>query len=134
MSNPPLIDAVRNWVHFDNLCVMLTRQIATARSMRATFEERVLSLLGGTKRLRIQGAFLEPTTKRTNINLNWTTLEESLHKYYESNKKPDETENILNFMRENRVTKSTLYLKKTPLIDNIDKMTVENNPSNLITQ
>ena len=89
MSSPTLVDSVRNWVHFDNLCIMLSRQIATARNMRATFEDRVLSLLGSTKRLRIKGALLEPAVKKTNINLNWTTLEESLHKYFDSVKKPD---------------------------------------------
>ena len=58
MSNQTLIDAVRNWVHFDNLCTMLNRQMNTARNMRANFEEKVLTLMGGTKRLRIQGAGL----------------------------------------------------------------------------
>ena len=134
MSNQSLVDAVRNWVHFDNLCTMLTRQISTARNMRATFEERVLALLGGTKRLRIQGAFLEPATKKTNVNLNWTTLEEGLHKYYENSQKPDETENILNFMRENRGTKSTSYLKKTPLIEGANSLNIAGTPKNTITQ
>lgn len=126
MSNPTLVDSVRNWVHFDNLCIMLSRQIATARNMRATFEDRVLSLLGSTKRLRIKGALLEPAVKKTNINLNWTTLEESLHKYFDSVKKPDQTEEILNFMRENRGTKSSSYLKKTPLIDDVENVAVTN--------
>jgi len=112
---------------------MLTRQIATARNMRATFEERVLALLGGTKRLRVQGALLEPATKKTNIHLNWTTLEEALHKYYETSKKTDETENILNFMRENRGTKSTSYLKKTVLIEDSNIMNVVDTPKNTIT-
>ena len=115
MSNESLIDAVRNWVHFDNVCAMLSRQIVTARNMRNTFEERILAQLGSTKRLKIQGATLEPATRRNSVNLNWSVLEESLHKYYTTQKKTDETDAILKFMRENRETKTTVYLKKTPL-------------------
>lgn len=117
MSNNELVDAVRNWVHFDNLNAMFSRQIQTARNMRNTFEEKILALLGKTKRLRIQGAILEPVTKKNNMPLNWTTLEESLHKYYESTQKKDETEAILAFMKENRGSKMVTFLKKTPLIE-----------------
>ena len=117
MSSQELIDAVRNWVHFDNLNIMLARQVQTARNMKNTFEERVLSLLGKTKRLRIQGAILEPASRKNTVGLNWTVLEESLHKYYLTNKKHDDTEEILAFLKENRGSKMTTYLKKTPLID-----------------
>jgi hypothetical protein len=117
MSNNELVDAVRNWVHFDNLNAMFSRQIQTARNMRNTFEEKILALLGKTKRLRIQGAMLEPVTKKNNMPLNWTTLEESLHKYYESTQKKDETDAILAFMKENRGSKMVTFLKKTPLIE-----------------
>jgi hypothetical protein len=117
MSNNELVDAVRNWVHFDNLNAMFSRQIQTARNMRNTFEEKILALLGKTKRLRIQGAILEPVTKKNNMPLNWTTLEESLHKYYETTQKKDETDAILAFMKENRGSKMVTFLKKTPLIE-----------------
>jgi hypothetical protein len=117
MSNNELVDAVRNWVHFDNLNAMFSRQIQTARNMRNTFEEKILALLGKTKRLRIQGAMLEPVTKKNNMPLNWTTLEEALHKYYESSQKKDETDAILAFMKENRGSKMVTFLKKTPLIE-----------------
>lgn len=87
MSNQELIDAVQNWVHFDNLNIMLAKQVVTARNMKNTFEEKILNLLGNIKRLRIQGAILEPATRKNSLGLNWTVLEESLHKYYESTKK-----------------------------------------------
>ena len=117
MSNQALIDAVRNWVHFDNLCSALGRQINTARNMRNTFEDKVLELLGSVKRLRIQGAILEPATRRSSVSLNWTTLEESLHKYFAEKRRPDETDAILTFLRDNRGTKSTTYLKKITLTE-----------------
>jgi len=115
MSNQtPLADAVRNWVHFDNLCSNLSKQIITARNFKNRFEEQVLSLLGNAKRLRIQGAFLEPATKNSSVTLNWTTLEETLHKYYRDNNKPDETASLLKFLKDNRGQKTNVYLKKLP--------------------
>jgi len=129
MSNQELIDAVRNWVHFDNLNAMFSKQIQTARNMRNVFEEKILSLLGQTKRLRIQGAILEPITKKTNAPLNWTTLEESLHKYFEANKRKDETEAILNFMKENRGSKQITFLKKSPY-DEAAMQAITNNIQN----
>lgn len=118
-GNNELVDAVRNWVHFDNLNAMFSRQVQTARNMRNTFEEKILNLIGNTKRLRIQGAILEPVTKKNNMPLNWTTLEEALHKYYANKKQAghDETDEILNFMKENRGSKMTTFLKKTPFIE-----------------
>jgi len=117
MSDQTLIDAVRNWVHFDNLCMMLTRQMGTARNMRASFEEKVLSMMAGAKRLRIKGAILEPSTRRNSASLSWTGLEETLHRYYTTKGKPDETAAILEFLKENRTVKSVVYLKKTPLTE-----------------
>jgi hypothetical protein len=96
---------------------MLNKQMVTARNMKASFEERVLSLMAGTKRLRIQGAILEPASKKSATSLSWTGLEEALHKYYSTNKKTDETAAILAFLRDNRGSKSQIYLKKTALTE-----------------
>jgi hypothetical protein len=70
MSNQPLADAVHNWIHFDNLCTNLTKQMTTARNLRNNYEQQVLSLIGKTKRLRIKGAYLEPATKNNSVTLN----------------------------------------------------------------
>jgi len=113
MSQQDLIDAVRNWVHFDNLNLNLAKQIVTARNMKNTFEEKVLKLLGKTKRLRIQGALLEPATRTNSMPLNWGLLEDSLKKYYEHENKPDETEKIIAFLKENRGSKTVTHIKKT---------------------
>ena len=120
MSNTePLADSVRNWVHFDNLCTMLTKQLISARNMKKKFDEQIISLIGGIKRIKIHGAVLEMTTRRNSIPLNWTILEESLHKYYEKNKKTDETDDIINFLQDNRGTKVTTFMKK--IVDEVPK-------------
>ena len=119
MSNQALADAVRNWVHFDNLCTNLNKQMTTARNLRNKFEEQVLSLLGNTKRLRIQGEVLEPSTRNNSVTLNWTTLEETLHKYYSDSKKPDETAALLKYLKDNRGQKSTVFLKRTAVDESV---------------
>jgi len=107
-----LVDAVRNWVHFDNLCNNLSKQTITARNLKSRYEEEVLKHMGTTKRLRIAGAILEPSTKNTSATLNWTTLEEMLHKYYSDNKKTDETLALLKYLKDNRGQKTATFLKK----------------------
>lgn len=135
-NNAPLVDAVRNWVHFDNLCTNLTKQMTTARNLRSRYEEQVLGLLGNTKRLRISGCYLEPCTKNSCVTLNWTTLEEQLNHYFTDCNKPNETMMIIKFMKENRGQKSTLYLKKLPLDDEnlATATTATTAPKNAITQ
>lgn len=111
-DSDPLSDAVRNWVHFDNLYAMLLKQANSALSMKKTFEERVLSLMGNTKRINVNSAVLEPVTRKNSISLNLDTLEESLHKYYENNKKTDETAKIIAFIQQSQGTKTTRFIQK----------------------
>ena len=60
---------------------------------------------------------LEPATRKNSVSLNWGSLEESLHKYYSAQKRTDETDAVLKFIKENREIKTSTYLKKTPLVD-----------------
>jgi len=92
--------------------------MTTARNLKNKFEESVLSLLGNVKRLRIQGAILEPATRNNSVSLNWTTLEETLHKYYADTKKPDDTAALLKFLKEHRGQKTTVFLKRMPIDEN----------------
>jgi hypothetical protein len=117
MSNQPLVDAVKNWVHFDNLCINLAKQMTTARNLKNNFETQILSQLGKVKRLRIKDAYLEPVSKTISVPLNWTGLEETLHQYYAEKKRTDETGEIIEFLKNNRNQKTTVVLKKMLLED-----------------
>lgn len=112
-----LVEAVRHWVHFDNLAESLQKQVTNARSMRTTFEEKILRFLdAGTMRgatLEITGATLTRAMRPKTTDLSWSFLETSLHEYYKSRGKPDETEAILEFIQSKRDTKQIPYLKKT---------------------
>ena len=112
-----LIDAVRHWVHFDNLAETLTKQVGNARTMRSTYEDRVLKHLENANMknaiLQINGATLQRSSRFKATDLSWGFLEEQLHEYYKSKGKPDDTNNIIEFIQRSRGGKNIEYLKKT---------------------
>ena len=112
-----LVDAVRHWVHFDNLAESLTKQVTNARSMRSSFEDRILRLLHNTGMsnavLQITGATLQRATKPKQSDLSWTYLEANLHEFYKTKGKPDDTAAIMEFLQSKRTTKTVEYIKKT---------------------
>jgi hypothetical protein len=65
--------------------------------------------------LQITGATLQKATRSKSVDLSWTYLESSLHDYYKTKGKLDETAAILEFLQSHRGVKTTDYLKKTPL-------------------
>jgi len=117
--NADLIDAVRHWVHFDNLAETLTKQVTNARNMRNTFEEKILKLLEapGLKNavLQLNGATLQKQTKFKSSDLTWGFLEEQLKDYYLAKGKQDESKQILEFIHKRRGGKNVDSLKKTIL-------------------
>jgi hypothetical protein len=124
-----LIEAVRSWVHFDNLAESLNKQVNNVRSMRTTYEEKVLRMLENTGMrnavLQITGATLQRQTRVKPVDLSWSLLEEQLHEYYKINRKQDETSQIIDFIQKNRGSKSVEYLKKTSSAD----ISAKKNPS-----
>jgi hypothetical protein len=114
-ANKDLIEAVRHYVHFDNLAEALNKQVANARNMRAQYENKILTNLevSGMKNavLQINGATLQRASRIQSNPLGWGFLEEHLHSYYKN--RPDETKAILDFLQTHRGAKTTEYLKKT---------------------
>ena len=112
-----LVDSVRHWVHFDNLAESLQKQVTNARTMRTTFEDKILTHLeaGPMKGavLQITGATLQKATRPKTTDLSWSFLETSLHEYYRAKGKPDETTALLEFLQSKRDTRAIPYLKKT---------------------
>lgn len=111
-----LSDAVRNWVHFDNLAENLNKQVQNARTLRSKYETQVLELLETSgmpnATLKVNGASLQRANRFKQTDLSWTMLEEQLHEYYKQQRKPDETGAVLEFLQKNRGGKSVAYLKK----------------------
>jgi hypothetical protein len=118
-----LVDAVRNWVHFDNLAESLNKQVTNARNLRAQHETNVLKLLETTgmqnATIQITGATLQRSQKSKPTDLSWGYLEEQLHNYYKTKGKPDETSTIISFLHDHRGIKNQEYLKKTVTADKL---------------
>jgi hypothetical protein len=116
-SSTELVDAVRHWVHFDNLAESLNKQVINARNMRNTFEKKVLTLLDTigmhNATLKITGATLQRATKPKQTDLSWSFLENSLHEYHKTIGKSDDTDKIIAFIQKQRIIQNVEYLKKT---------------------
>jgi hypothetical protein len=111
-----IANLIRNYVHYDNLVTNFQKQTQNARIVRDDFEKRTINELkvSGMENAIIQivGGKLKVVEEKHSSPLSFKSLEESLHKYYQFNKKPDETSNIIKFIKENREFETSLKLKK----------------------
>lgn len=111
-----LVDAVRNWVHFENLSETLSKQAYNARTMKTKYETEVIRLLEvqniKNAKIKITGATLQCVQRTKAGDLSWSFLEEHLQNYFKTKGKIDETKDILNFLQEHRGSKTIDYLKK----------------------
>ena len=119
--NPPVNSQeigflVRNWVHYDNLATGLYRQTINARKVRDEFETKILESLRASHMenavIQIAGGRLIVQQERHNQPLTLSRIEEILHTYYVSRNMPDDTANIMKFMKKQRGFEITKKLRK----------------------
>jgi hypothetical protein len=107
---------VRNWVHYDNLATGLYRQTVNARKVRDEFETKILDSLRASNMenavIQIAGGRLLVQQERHNQPLTLTRIEEILHTYYTSRNMPDDSANILKFMKKQRGFEIVKKLRK----------------------
>jgi len=107
---------VRNWVHYDNLATGLYRQTINARKVREEFESKILDSLRASNMenavIQIAGGRLHVQEERHNQPLSLTRIEEILHTYYVSRNLPDDTNNIMKFMKKQRGFEVVKKLRK----------------------
>ena len=107
---------VRNWVHYDNLATGLYRQTVNARKVRDEFETKILDSLRVSNMenaiIQIAGGRLIVQQERHNQPLTLTRIEEILHTYYTSRNMPDDTGNIMKFMKKQRGFEVVKKLRK----------------------
>jgi hypothetical protein len=112
-----LSDAVRHWVHFDNLAETLNKQVTNARTKRSEYEKKTLTLLDSMKlpnvSMEVHGAILTRGVKTESEPLTWGFLEKTLPSYFAAKKQPDQTAAILDTLQKARTVKNNEYLKKT---------------------
>lgn len=122
LSNPPPINSqeigflVRNWVHYDNLATGLYRQTINARKVRDEFETKILEGLRTSNMenavIQIAGGRLIVQQERHNQPLSLTRIEEILHADYVSKNLPDDTANVMKFMKKQRGFEVVKKLRK----------------------
>jgi hypothetical protein len=124
-STQELANAVRNYVHFDNLATSLSKQASNARKLRDEFENTIINTLEtnnmANATIQIHGGKLIVADDKHSQPLTFTRLEEQLHKYFlekrvQNVSAPDETSEILKFLRKNREVEITKKLKKVPIV------------------
>jgi hypothetical protein len=107
---------VRNWVHYDNLATGLYRQTINARKVRDEFETKILDALRMSNMenavIQIAGGRLIVQQERHNQPLSLTRIEEILHTYFVSRNLPDDTSNIMKFMKKQRGFEVVKKLRK----------------------
>jgi len=116
MNTSDLAVWVRNWVHYDNLALGLNRQTQNARHLREDFETKIINNLRANNMenavIQIAGGRLVVQQERHNQPLTLTRIEEILHTYYVSRNMPDDTGNIMKFMKMQRGFEVVKKLRK----------------------
>jgi hypothetical protein len=109
---------IRNYVHYDNLASQFFKQTQNARNVRDDYERRIVDELQKNKMenaiIQIVGGKLKIIEEKHSSPLTFKSLEESLHDYYGSKKKVDETSDVLKFVKGARKVETSFKLKKIP--------------------
>ena len=114
-----LIDAIRGWIHMDNLLENHTAQAANARAMKAKHETEAIALL---KQMRldkstsqVSGATLTLQKKAVPAGLSWTYLEKEVAAWaVQAGVKAAQGQSLIKWLHDHRDIKETESLKKSP--------------------
>lgn len=117
MNNQDLAHNVRGWVHYDNLCSTLQKQIMNARSQRDSFEKEIQTLLHQHQManavIQISGGQLQLQEEKNTPGLTQKALSESIQSFFKSHPEiPDKTKELLEHIKQQRHTTTSLRLKK----------------------
>uniref|UniRef100_A0A6C0D6T4 Uncharacterized protein n=1 Tax=viral metagenome TaxID=1070528 RepID=A0A6C0D6T4_9ZZZZ len=109
---------IRNYVHYDNLASQFWKQTQNARAVRDDYEKRVIEELKKNNMenaiIQIVGGKLKIVEEKHASPLTFKSLEESLHDYYSSKKKVDETSDVVKYVKGARTFETNMKLKKIP--------------------
>ena len=108
---------IRHWAHYDTMLSTLNKQIKNVRDLKTSYEAQVLNRLrtynAENAIIQIAGGRISVIDDKYTTPLSLKSLESILHAYYrEKPGKPDETKDILNFLRTQRQTQVSKCLKR----------------------
>ncbi len=108
---------VRHYVHFFNLTRSFQNQTTNARQLKDMYEEKVIQALKQSNMehasIQINGGKIQLVEDKCPAPLTFVSLERLLHDYYRAkgSRHPDETESIMNFIKQNRKSNVNSKLK-----------------------
>ncbi len=108
---------VRHYVHFFNLTRSFQNQTTNARQLKDMYEEKVINALDQANMkhaaIQINGGKIQLVEDKCPAPLTFVSLERLLHDYYRAkgSRHPDETDAIMNFIKQNRKTNINSKLK-----------------------
>ena len=113
-----LIQAIRGWVHMDNLAESFQTQAMNAREVRSKHETEAIGLMKemglAASTIQVSGASLQLTTKREPGNLTWTYLEREVVAWAaQSGVSSAQAASLIKWLHEHRDAKEKEMLKKT---------------------
>jgi len=119
-SKQQLIDAIRGWVHMDNLLENHTAQASNARNLRAKYEKEAITLIKqmhlDTSTIQISGGKLTLQKKTTLSTLSWGYVEKEIEAWAKSaHVSPTQSTSLIQWLHDHRESKEIESLKKIGL-------------------
>ncbi len=113
-----LIQAIRGWVHMDNLAESFQTQAINARELRSKHETEAIGLMKqmglAASTIQVSGASLQLTTKREPGALTWSYLEREVAAWgTNSGVSPSQCQSLIKWLHEHRESKEKEILKKS---------------------
>jgi hypothetical protein len=108
---------IRYWVHYDNVLQRLNKEVKEARDSRKNYETQILQGIREAKLanpvIQITGGRILVSEERNTAPLSLKSLELLLHQYHRMKPgRPDETKDIMNFVKANRTVEVAETLKR----------------------
>jgi hypothetical protein len=108
---------IRHWAHYDTMLTTLNTQIRNVRALKGNYETQVLERLREYKAenaiIQIAGGKISVVEDKHTQPLTFKNMETMLHSYFSQKAgRPDETAEILRFIRTQRQTEISKGLKR----------------------
>jgi hypothetical protein len=115
-----LIEAIRGWIHMDNLVESFNQQATNARNLRNKHEQdsiRLMKELGlSASTIQVSGASLNIQKKKVPTGLSWTYLEKEIPAWATRSGIPaNQSAALVKWLHEHRESKEVESLKKCEL-------------------
>lgn len=121
-SDPGIGTAVRYFLHYSNLASSFYKQYGSAKKVKDDYEQQIINTLrqSGMEKATIQinGGQITVVDKREPNQLSLSKIEELLHGYFRQKGGPDQSLDIMTFIRSNRGYTMNKYLKQSGIQSN----------------